>query len=172
MSEARQDPWIMAMARKAFIEESGTALIRMHAGFGDPLFTERGYGEYADDLLSRMTNPNLNDLVERVGRDHPRKLGIEDRLYGTMVITLEQGVLPGTLALGAAAGVLAMIRRRENISKTFVHLPESTEKLDRTGLTGLLREIWGDHPWVQKHGQRLIDLSLDGVQELRRLGIV
>jgi mannitol-1-phosphate/altronate dehydrogenase len=149
MSEARRDSWIMETARKAFIAESGIALIRVHSGIGDPLFTEQGYSEYADDLLSRMTNPNLNDLVERVGRDHPRKLGIEDRLYGTMVIALRQGVLPSTLGLGAAAGVLAMIRRRENLSKKFVHLPESSEELDRTALAGLLQEIWGDHPWVR-----------------------
>jgi len=172
MSQAGDDPWIMETARKAFVAESGAALIRAHSRLGDPLFSQQGYTEYADDLLSRMTNPNLNDLVERVGRDHPRKLGIEDRLYGTMVIALEQGVQPGALALGAAAGVISMISRRASLSREFVHLPKSEAELDRDTLCRLLPEIWGDHPRVRKHGPRLIDLTWQGVEELRRRGIV
>jgi mannitol-1-phosphate/altronate dehydrogenase len=171
MSEARDDPWIMETARKAFIEESGAALIRAHARMGDPLFSERGYIKYADDLISRMTNPNLNDLVERVGRDHPRKLGIDDRLYGTMVIALEQGVIPRHLGLGAAAGVLSMIGRRASGSRELAHLPGSAEELGRDNLRRLLLEIWGDHPWGRKHKQQLIDLSWQGVLELRRRGM-
>ena len=45
----------------------------------------------------QIINPNLDGLVERVGRDQPRKPGIEDRLHGTIVIELEQGVLPRNL---------------------------------------------------------------------------
>ena len=176
MNEARADGWIMETARRAFIEESGAALIRKHARLGDPLFSARGYTEYADDLLARMTNPNLNDLVERVGRDHPRKLGIEDRLCGTMVVALQQGVTPATLALGAAAGVLSMIRRQDSLlqgnqSREFRHLPKSVRQLDRDTLSGLLREIWGHHPWVEKYGQQLTDLTWRGVEELLELGI-
>ena len=172
MSEARQDPWIMETARRAFIEESGAALIRKHARLGDPLFSEQGYAEYAEDLLVRITNPNLNDIVERVGRDHPRKLGIEDRLYGMMVIALEHGVTPVTLGLGAAAGVVSMIRRRGSLKREFLHLPKSAANLDRDILSRLLLEIWGDHPSVQKHGRQLMDLTWRGVEELRGLGIV
>lgn len=176
MSEARSDRWIMETARRAFIEESGVALIRKYARLGDPLFSARGYAAYADDLLARMTNPNLNDRIERVGRDHPRKLGIEDRLYGAMVVALQQGVTPATLALGAAAGVLSMIRwhagrGRESTSRAFRNLPLSVQELDRDTLSGLLREIWGHHRWVRKHGKRLIDLTWQGVEELRELGI-
>jgi mannitol-1-phosphate/altronate dehydrogenase len=176
MSQAGRDPWIMETARRAFVEESGAALIRRHARLGDPLFSERGYEEYADDLLVRMTNPNLNDLVERVGRDHPRKLGIEDRLYGTMVIALQQDVEPLTFGIGAAAGVLSMIRRRDSLkrespNRKFRHLPESARQLDRDTLSGLLTELWGDHPWAGKYGKRLTDLTWRGVEQLRRLGI-
>jgi mannitol-1-phosphate/altronate dehydrogenase len=157
MSEARSDGWIMETARRAFIEESGAALIRKYARLGDPLFTSRGYAEYADDLLVRMTNPNLSDRIERVGRDHARKLGIEDRLYGTMVVALQQELTPVTLALGAAAGVLSMIPHRDS--------------LGRDTLSGLLRDIWGNHPWVREYGTRLVDLTWRGVEQLRELGI-
>ncbi len=174
MSQAGSDSWIMETARRAFVEESGAALIRKYASIGDFLFSERGYEEYTDDLLERMTNPNLNDLVQRVGRDHPRKLGIEDRLYGTMVVALQQGVEPRNLGVGAAAGVLSMIRRRdspggEKLGGQFVHLPISADELDRDFLARLLLEIWGDHPWVRKYGERLIELTWRGVDQLRRL---
>lgn len=172
MSEAGRDPWIMETARKALFDESGAALIRTNAQLADPLFAEEGYAEYAEDLLIRIINPNLNDLVERVGRDHPRKLGIEDRLYGTMVIALEQGVVPRNLALGAAAAVLSMIKRRDNlISKQFAHLPKSAADLRRDELALLLQEIWAAHPRAEKYGERLVNLTWEGVEELRRLGI-
>jgi mannitol-1-phosphate 5-dehydrogenase len=171
MSRAGEDPWIMKTARRAFIEESGAALIRTHIGTGDPLFTEQGYTEYADDLLARMTNPNLNDLVERVGRDHARKLGIEDRLYGTMVIALRQGVEPRSLGIGAAGGVVSMIRRWERLGRRLVHLSETVKRLDRAALTLLLSEIWGDHPWAREYGQKLVDLTWQGVRELCALGL-
>ena len=71
MSQAGKDEWIMQTARRTLIEESGQALIRANAGIDDPLFSEKGFTEFVDDLLGRIVNPNLNDLVMRVGRDHP-----------------------------------------------------------------------------------------------------
>jgi mannitol-1-phosphate 5-dehydrogenase len=171
MSEAGSDRWIMETARRTLIEESGVALIRANAGSEDPLFTREGYAAFADDLLGRIVNPNLNDRVERVGRDHPRKLGIEDRLYGTMVIALEQGVEPHGLGLGAAAGMLSMIKRRESLAKRFPHLPGSASDLDRQRLDQLLREIWADHPRAMKYGKRLVALTWEGVQALRKRGL-
>ena len=104
MSEASDDPALMALAREAFLEESGAALIARHRGL-DPLFTAAGYQAYAEDLLERMTNPYLRDRTERVIRDTPRKLGWEDRLIGTMRLALDAGVAPRRFALGAAAAL-------------------------------------------------------------------
>ena len=94
----------MALAREAFLEESGAALIARYHGL-DPLFTATGYQAYADDLLARMTNPYLRDRTERVIRDTPRKLSWDDRLVGTMRLALDAGVTPHRLALGAAAAL-------------------------------------------------------------------
>ncbi|THD43897.1 MAG: hypothetical protein E7774_11770, partial [Bradyrhizobium sp.] len=88
--------------REAFIEESGRALIAMHGGV-DELFTPRGFEQYASDLLERMVNPWLNDLVARVIRDPRRKLGWNDRLIGTMQKVLDAGMIPHRFAEGAAA---------------------------------------------------------------------
>lgn len=102
-------PGALPFLRAAFLEESGEALVRKHAGV-DPLFTPRGYTHYADDLLARMTNPNLLDTVERVGRDPARKLGWNDRLVGTMRQALGQGVAPRRYAFGAAAALATLDR--------------------------------------------------------------
>ncbi len=104
MSEAAHDPWLMRLARAAFLEESGAALIARHRGL-DTLFTPAGYQAYADDLLERMTNPYLRDRIERVIRDSPRKLAWDDRLIGTMRLALDAGVTPRRFALGAAAAL-------------------------------------------------------------------
>ncbi len=110
IADLRHTAGAMDFLRAAFIDESGAALIRKNAGI-DPLFTPMGYAAYADDLLERMTNPYLHDLVERVGRDPQRKLGWDDRLIGTMRVALAQGITPWRYATGAAAAAAVLDRR-------------------------------------------------------------
>ncbi len=104
MSRIRDDADLLDIGRHAFLEESGAALIRRHAG-KDELFTQTGWAAYAEDLLRRMTNPWLHDRVERIIRDPVRKLGWNDRFLGAMRVSLEQGIRPRALALGAAAAL-------------------------------------------------------------------
>ena len=109
IADLQKFPEIVNFLRSAFLEESGEALCRKHAGV-DFLFTREGYQEFADDLLQRMFNPFLHDTVERVGRDPHRKLGWDDRLIGTMRVALGQGVPPLRYAFGAAAGLATLDR--------------------------------------------------------------
>ncbi|MCA1808440.1 MAG: hypothetical protein LC725_03105, partial [Lentisphaerae bacterium] len=104
MADIRNHAGLQQLGRDAFIEESGAALCRRHAGI-DRLFTPAGYREYVDDLLERMMNPALRDAVERVVRDPRRKLGWDDRLIGTMRVALDAGINPERYALGAAAAL-------------------------------------------------------------------
>jgi mannitol-1-phosphate/altronate dehydrogenase len=172
IAEAGKDVWIMATARSAFIEESGAALIRRHAALEDPLFTRHGYTDYAEDLLRRMTNPHLNDRVERVGRDHPRKLGIDDRLYGTMSLALEQGIEPQNLALGAAAGIVSMIRRRDSLPSVPRYLPTSPRELTGDAVRRLLWELWGESEHRERFGDALVHRTMDGLRGLREQGLL
>jgi mannitol-1-phosphate 5-dehydrogenase len=171
IAEAGKDAWIMETARRAFIEESGGALIHRHARLADRLFTPEGYAEYADDLLRRMVNPNLNDQVERVGRDPGRKLAIDDRLYGTMALALEAGIVPRHLALGAAAGVVFMIRLSSQAAASALpeglRLPASVSELSETGLDSLLASIWGEPGRASPHAGRLRELTWKALAELR-----
>jgi mannitol-1-phosphate 5-dehydrogenase len=92
------------MACKAFLEESGAALVKKHAGI-DPLFTSEGFRAYVNDLIERMLNPYLHDQVARVIRHPARKLGWDDRLVGTARLCLAQGIVPRRFAQGIRAAL-------------------------------------------------------------------
>ena len=101
MSDLTKHPELIALARQAFIFESGAALCKKYAGL-DVLFTENGFKEYAEDLLERMRNPFLQDAIARITRDLPRKLSWDDRVVGTMRLVLSQDETPAIFAKGAA----------------------------------------------------------------------
>lgn len=164
MAEAGRHEDLMGIARRAFIEESGAALIRKHGRLNDPLFTADGYRAYAEDLLDRMIRPNLNDLVWRVTRDPVRKLGYEDRLYGTMRVALQQGIEPTNLAKGAGAAVVSLVRHREELKTPIEGLPGRVEELEERSVGGVLRQIWGDKG--DGLSEPLIRLTWDAVREL------
>jgi mannitol-1-phosphate 5-dehydrogenase len=104
MSELSGAPGILDFVRAAVLEEPGAALVEKYAG-ADTLFTGAGFAAYADDLLVRMTNPHLQDRIERVCRDPERKLGWDDRLIGPMRLALANGATPRRFAAGAAAAL-------------------------------------------------------------------
>lgn len=113
MAELKNDKEIMQIAGDAFMNESGAALIKKYAHLDEELFTERGYKAYAEDLLDRMTNPYLDDMIERAARDPQRKLAPNDRIFGTMQLALEQGIEPVNMAKGAAAGIVYMAKQKK-----------------------------------------------------------
>jgi len=164
MDQAGADPEILSVARRAFIDESGAALIKKYAGLNDPLFTPEGFAPYVEDLLVRISNPHLNDLIERVGRDHARKLGYNDRLYGTMRLALSQGVEPKYMALGAAAGLISFIQRSES-NAVDLKLPATADELDEGSLHQLLMAMWGSD--TDEQAETLIALTWQALQWLR-----
>ena len=65
------------------------------------------------DLLHRFTNAALKDTCARVGGDPGRKLSPDDRMIGSSLLALEQGVTPAYITVGAAAGLYRYIREAE-----------------------------------------------------------
>ncbi len=161
MSDAASHPQIMATARDAFINESGAALIRKYGALGDPLFTSDGYRAYAEDLLARMVRPTLYDLVGRVTRDQVRKLGYDDRLFGTMRLALQYGLRPTNMAKGAAAAVLSLMQQWDSLGPAVAALPRPAGKLDHRSIDRLLRAIWSDRAGAD--ATTLIDLAFEAM---------
>jgi ribosomal protein L9 len=58
-----------------------------------------------EDLLERMTNSYLDDTIERAARDPQRKLGENDRIFGTIKLAREYGIEPVNIAKAATAGM-------------------------------------------------------------------
>ncbi len=166
MSDAANHGNIMTIARAAFIDESGAALIRKYSRLGDPLFTPAGYTAYADDLLARMVRPTLNDLIARVTRDQVRKLGYEDRFYGTMRLALQHGIRPVNLAKGAAAAVISLLDQWDSLGAAVNVLPRPAHPLTRQSLGSLLGAIWSNGGGSD--APALVDLTWQALSELPR----
>ena len=164
MSDAAAHADIMATARAAFLDESGAALIRKYAALGDPLFSPAGFTAYADDLLARMVRHTLNDLIARVTRDQVRKLGCDDRFFGTIRLALQYGIRPTHLARGAAAAILSLLHQWDSLGQSVARLPRPARPLTREALDQLLRAIWSTKAGPE--ASSLIDLTWEALAQL------
>jgi len=167
MTELAGDEAIMQTARRAFIEESGGALIARYASLGDELFTAAGYQRYADDLLGRITNPFLADTTSRAARDLLRKLGATDRIFGTMSLAFEYHIRPENMATGALAGVAMLLDNAAQYGVPSEFHGMDCQRLDRVGLDRLLRWVWKNEE--SPFGRELIDCTWQATDRLAEL---
>ncbi|MHC4462788.1 MAG: mannitol dehydrogenase family protein, partial [Planctomycetota bacterium] len=154
MTELKADHAIMDIGKAAFLQECGAALIKKYAHLRDELFTEAGQRRYAEDLLERMTNPYLADTVARTGRDVVRKLGINDRIFGTMSLALEYGIEPNNMALGAMAGIAVLLEKAEENNLPADLRFGDWRKLDDAKIEKIINWIWNERKG--KYAQQLI----------------
>lgn len=144
LADLREDKKVLALIRKAFLEEVGAALIIQYAPLKESLFTTEGFCEYVDDLLIRMTNPSFSDTVVRAIRDPVRKLGYSDRFFGAMRLCLANGVEPKSLAAGALAGLEALSLSTESPqTEEFIALRQK-KSLKEEAFEQMLLTLWGD----------------------------
>jgi mannitol-1-phosphate 5-dehydrogenase len=142
MTELVSDRAVMEVGREAFIKESGGALVKKYGDLGDELFTEAGYRDYAEDLLERMTNPYLADTVARAARDVVRKLGIDDRMFGTMRLALEYGIEPRNMAIGAIAGITVLLKEADEHRLSPELRFDDWRRLDVKQISEVLNWVW------------------------------
>ena len=96
--QAIDDPEILNIVQNAMLESA----LALHKKYGVEL---DGLMLHITDLLGRFRNAALKDTCKRVGGDPTRKLGAADRLIGSSLLCLEQGVKPAYIAVGAAGAV-------------------------------------------------------------------
>ncbi|MFI5379742.1 MAG: hypothetical protein ACHRHE_10625, partial [Tepidisphaerales bacterium] len=94
-------------------------------------------------------------------RDQVRKLGYDDRLFGTMRLALQYGIRPTNLAKGAAAAVLSLLGQWDTLGQSVAPLPRPAIPLSRQGLDGLLRAIWSTKSGPE--AAALIDLTWEAL---------
>ena len=90
----------------ALREETGRWFKMKYKSSKEEIVTENGYESWAVQLCSRIVNPFLFDLVDRIIRDPERKLSWDDRLIGIMRNAFSVGVVPKRYALGVASALL------------------------------------------------------------------
>lgn len=97
ISEALAMPEVASVAT-AVLAETSRVLCERHG------FDDRAHAEYVATTLSRFRNPDLDDTVERVGRQPLRKLSRTERLVAPAAYLAELGETPRALltAIGAA----------------------------------------------------------------------
>lgn len=167
MKDLSLDKKIMRIAADAFIKESGVALIKKYNHLQDELFTESGYRAYAEDLLGRMTNPYLDDPIGRIARDPIRKLGCNDRIFGTIRLALEYGIEPTNMAIGAAAAVEYLLKNAKQNDLPVDFHSISSNQSDAERIEKLLRWMWKSANG--RDDDKLIKLSQRGMNCLREL---
>jgi mannitol-1-phosphate 5-dehydrogenase len=147
MCEAETD--LRRLVEGAFLDESGGALCRRHAGV-DSLFTQTGWAGYVEDLMDRMVNPLLRDRVDRIVRDPRRKLAWDDRLVGTMRLAIDNDIVPRRYAMGAAAAAEMLL----------------TEQSEET-IASLFGNIWGEAADSSHHRDSIINYIQQAHDALR-----
>lgn len=88
------DPEVMAATRKA-LEETSAVICAKH---GIPALEQE---RYVENTIQRISNPAIDDYVERVGRDPLRKLSRQERLIGPAAYFAEH--------IGEPVGILAVV---------------------------------------------------------------
>lgn len=91
------------------MQESEIALSRH---YGAPMMDLQ---EHITDLLYRFTNVALKDTCKRVGGDPARKLSPEDRLIGSSLLAMEEGITPAYIAVGAATGLRRYLKENGGV---------------------------------------------------------
>ena len=83
------------------------------------------------DLLFRFTNAALKDTCERVGGDPARKLSPSDRMIGSSVTAVENGIKPVYISVGSAAAVRRYINEAEGLEQNRETAEEVLETVSR-----------------------------------------
>ena len=137
--QAIDDPEILHIVQNAMLE-SALALSKKYGVELDSLML------HMTDLLGRFRNAALKDTCKRVGGDPTRKLAPADRLIGSSLLCLEQGVKPAYIAVGAAgavyrylneSGVEQSVEEAKKVLKEVSGLDESSE------LAGMILDMYG-----------------------------
>ena len=138
--EAIDDPDIRVIAQNAMLESA----MALSKHYGVEL---GGIVMHITDLLCRFTNSALKDTCARVGGDPARKLAPADRMTGSSLMALGEGITPAYIAVGAAAGVKRYIDETEGLEQgadTALKVLEEVSGLkEEDRLTSLICRYYG-----------------------------
>ncbi|KZF25434.1 mannitol-1-phosphate 5-dehydrogenase [Xylona heveae TC161] len=136
VNEALDDPEIKQMVKRVLAETS-RLIVAKHE------FSEQEQGEYARKIIKRISNPHLEDLVERVGREPMRKLSRKERFINPASQLVERGERVDAL-LGAIEATLLF----QNVEgdKESAELAKILKQFSAKDATARITGLETDHP--------------------------
>ncbi len=111
--ESACDSWIFSCIKKS-MEESGRAVAKEY-GFDE--FEIKGY---AENLLKRLSMDMLPDSIDRVVREPIRKLNINDRFLGPLMLCEKYNIQRDGICMGIAGLLAAEIKDDEGSRLTAI----------------------------------------------------
>jgi mannitol-1-phosphate 5-dehydrogenase len=143
--EAMSDEKILSVVREVLAETS-TLIIAKHG------ITPEEQGEYVQKIITRISNPYLEDVVERVGRAPLRKLSRKERFIGPASQLAERGEKVDAL-LGAATKALHF-RNVPGDDESF-ELDKILKEMSAPDATTRLTGLEKDHPLYDRMCERV-----------------
>lgn len=128
-------PEIRMIVQNAMLESA----VALSQAYGVPL---ENIVCHMEDLLYRFTNKALKDTCARVGGDPARKLSHEDRLIGSSLLIRKNGAVPAYIAVGAAAGLLRLVKESDGGKAPKALLCETAGLPEEDALVSLVMEAY------------------------------
>ena len=129
--EAMADSYIKGVVREA-IKETAHLIVNKHG------ITKAEQDDYVEKIITRISNPHLEDVVERVGRAPLRKLSRKERFIGPASQLAERGDSVDGLLGGVEMALKFQNVEGDDESKELAQILKSmSSKEATTKLTGL-----------------------------------
>ncbi|KAJ5907554.1 Mannitol-1-phosphate 5-dehydrogenase [Penicillium taxi] len=103
IAEAMKEPFIRNTVREV-LQETSSLIVAKHG------ISAKEQSDYVETIIGRISNPYLEDTVERVGRAPVRKLSRKERFIGPASQLAERGICPDALM-----GSVEMCLRFQNV---------------------------------------------------------
>ncbi len=132
--EAIGVPEIRIIVQNAMLESALALSRKYNVDLGDIQL-------HITDLLGRFTNAALKDTCQRVGGDPARKLSPADRLIGSSLTAMEQGITPVYISVGTAAGIYRFIRESDQSEQSKERAAEVLRSVSGLEETSALAEM-------------------------------
>ncbi|KAL4871918.1 hypothetical protein BDV12DRAFT_13529 [Aspergillus spectabilis] len=136
IAEALQDSQIRETVHKV-LDETASLIVNKHG------ISEEEQKEYVDKIVGRISNPYLEDNIERVGRAPLRKLSRSERFVGPASQLAERG-----LKFDALLGAIEQALRFQNVpgDEESAELAKILKEQSAEEATSTLTELEKDHP--------------------------
>lgn len=138
--EAMGDPTIKKAVRAA-VRETAHLIVNKHG------ISVKDQDDYVERIIKRISNPFLEDVVERVGRAPMRKLGRQDRFIGPAAQLAERGD-----SVEALLGGIEMALRFQNVGddEESQQLAEIMKSMDSKEATEKITGLKPSHPLFER----------------------